>query len=280
MILDPLSVILALSLSIFCFVIQLLFVKKLQFDAIKKKLRPAADEIEHTLMRNFLAFDSIPSKSKLISVISATASKYDIGLFSHLPIHEIIDRLVLAVISNDLVPNHKKKQLSDELIKLKGEPIASEDFIHLVAEGEKADLIEQKNLYNQLTASLAVFFAATVILGVLLSQYSRYLHKELLYLADFSFVFLLGLTLSTMVFSSLQVFRNTLLPTSQGQQEETEYQKRKLPRLSPISSFLSNLGTTQFPAMTELKDRVQEEQQFKPQFMQLKTTSRESLSKE
>ena len=111
--LDTWSIVLSLTLSVFAFLVFLLGSKKLELILIEKKVAPASKEALDVLIKNFLSFGDIPSKSKLISIMTSLARKYQIQLLTHMSIHNIIDNLIYYVISNDLLDPYKKKEIRD-----------------------------------------------------------------------------------------------------------------------------------------------------------------------
>ena len=196
MYLDSWSLILALTLSGFAFLIFLFWNKKAELVCIDKQVKPASEEAHKILVKNFLSLGEIPSKSKLISIMTSVARKYSVHLLSHLPVHAIIDNLIYHVISNDLLDANTKKQMTDRLIKLKTEPISSEDYIYLVVEGQEYALWKQKFAYSQvinvlLGAMLGIIFISIISLqfkSTLSTSSAQMLQAALLSLLGFSFL--------------------------------------------------------------------------------------------
>lgn len=169
--LDLWSSVIAVVLSTFGFLVFLLLNKKVEIGLIEKQIEPASKEAQNVLIKNFLSFGEIPTKSKLISIMTSLARKYHVQLLSHMPIQNVIDNLIYYVISNDLLDPYKKKEISDKLIKLKTEPISSEDYLQMVADNEEAYTWRQKFIYSQLTKVLIYSSLFIISLGVFVTQF-------------------------------------------------------------------------------------------------------------
>lgn len=205
--LDTWSIVLSLTLSVFAFLVFLLGRKKLELVLIEKKVAPASKEALDVLIKNFLSFGDIPSKSKLISIMTSLARKYQIQLLTHMSIHKIIDNLIYYVISNDLLDPYKKKEISDNLIRLKQEPISSEDYLQMLAENEEAHSWKQKLAYSQLAQILIASSVFIIVLGITITQFRNYLNNQVFYLMNWFLVSAIG-------FSVLVAFQSliTILP--------------------------------------------------------------------
>jgi hypothetical protein len=210
--LDPWSVVLSLVLSVFGFLIFLLGNKKHELGMIDKKVSPAAKEALDVLIKNFLSFGDIPTKSKLISIMTSVARKHQVQLLTHLPIQNIIDNLVYYVISNDLVEPYKKKEISDSLIRLKMEPISSEDYLQMVADNEEASSWKQKLAYSQLTKVLISASLLIVVLGIVATQFKASLGPKATYLITWLLISTIGFTALVAGYTLLTVLSHFSLP--------------------------------------------------------------------
>ncbi len=204
--LDPWSIVLSLVLSTFAFLVFLLWNKRFELAMIERKVAPAAREALDVLIKNFLSFGDIPTKSKLISIMTSVARKHQVQLLTHLPIQNIIDNLVYHVISNDLLDPYKKKELSDSLIKLKVEPINSEDYVQMLADSEESNSWRQKLAYSQLTKVLITSSLIIVTLGVSATQFKTTLGPQLNYLVNWLLVATIGFSALVAGFTLLTVF--------------------------------------------------------------------------
>ena len=214
--LDTWSIVLSLTLSVFAFLVFLLGSKKLELILIEKKVAPASKEALDVLIKNFLSFGDIPSKSKLISIMTSLARKYQIQLLTHMSIHNIIDNLIYYVISNDLLDPYKKKEISDNLIRLKQEPISSEDYLQMLAENEEAHSWKQKLAYSQLAQILIASSAFIIVLGITITQFRNYLNNQVFYLMNWFLVSAIG-------FSVLVAFQSLITILAQlAQQNNTK----------------------------------------------------------
>ncbi|HEY9886573.1 MAG TPA: hypothetical protein V6C96_04855 [Vampirovibrionales bacterium] len=160
--LDPWSIVLGVTLSVFCFLAFILSNRKRELKQAQTQLIPASKEAIDIITKNFLSFSEIPSKTKLISIMKSLARKHKIQISNHFSMHNLIDSLVYQVVSNDLLDPYKKKELTDKLLKLKTEPINTEEYLSLSAENEEARSLTQRNNYSQLAQTLIV---SSLILG-------------------------------------------------------------------------------------------------------------------
>ncbi len=204
--LDTWSIVLSLTLSVFAFLVFLLGSKKLELVLIEKKVSPASKEALDVLIKNFLSFGDIPSKSKLISVMTSLARKYQIQLLTHMSIHNVIDNLIYYVISNDLLDPYKKKEISDNLIRLKQEPISSEDYLQMLAENEEAHSWKQKLAYSQLAQILIGSSVLIIILGITITQFRNYLNNQVFYLMNWFLVSAIGFSVLVAFQSLITIF--------------------------------------------------------------------------
>jgi hypothetical protein len=190
--LDVWSVVIACVLSVFSFLVFLLAIKKAELTLIENQVIPASKEALEVLIKNFLSFGEIPTKSKLISVMTSLARKHHVQLLSHLPIQNVIDNLIYYVISNDLLDPYKKKEISDRLIKLKGEPMTSEDYIQMLTDNEEASSWKQKLIYSNLAKVLITSSLIIITLGVCSSQLKATLGPKLAYIFSWALVACIG----------------------------------------------------------------------------------------
>jgi len=204
--LDPWSIVLALVLSVFGFLVFLLWNKKYELSMIEKKVAPAARESLDVLIKNFLSFGDIPTKSKLISIMTSVARKHQVQLLTHLPIQNIIDNLVYHVISNDLLDPYKKKEISDNLIKLKIEPIGSEDYIQMLADSEESSSWRQKLAYSQLTRVLILSSLIILVLGVFATQFKSSIGPQATYIVNWLLFATIGFSVLVAGYTLLTVF--------------------------------------------------------------------------
>jgi hypothetical protein len=217
--LDPWSVVLALVLSVFGFLVFLLWNKRYELGMIEKKAAPAAKESLDVLIKNFLSFGDIPSKSKLISIMTSVARKHQVQLLTSLSIPNVIDNLVYHVISNDLLDPYKKKEISDSLIRLKLEPIAPDEYIQMVADNEEVSSWRQKLTYAQLTKVLISASLLIVVLGITATQFKTSLGPQGMYLVNWLLVSTIGFSGLVAGFTFLTVF--SYFSKSNKQQQQT-----------------------------------------------------------
>jgi hypothetical protein len=203
--LDPLSIALALVLSVFGFLVFLLWNKKYELNMVEKRVAPAAKESLDVLIKNFLSFGDIPTKSKLISIMTSVARKHQVQLLTHLPIQNIIDNLVYHVVSNDLLDPYKKKEISDNLIKLKTEPINSEDYVQMLTDNEESASWKQKLAYSQLTKVLISSSVFIVVFGIIATQFRDALGGQAAYIVDWLLCASIGFSVLVACFTFLTV---------------------------------------------------------------------------
>jgi hypothetical protein len=220
--LDTWSIVLSLTLSVFAFLVFLLGRKKLELVLIEKKVAPASKEALDVLIKNFLSFGDIPSKSKLISIMTSLARKYQIQLLTHMSIHNVLDNLIYYVISNDLLDPYKKKEISDNLIRLKQEPISSEDYLQMLAENEEAHSWKQKLAYSQLAQILIGSSAFIIVLGITITQFRNYLNNQVFYLMNWFLVSAIGFSVLVAFQSLITILAHQSLITILAQQNNTK----------------------------------------------------------
>lgn len=210
--LDPWSIVLSLVLSVFGFLVFLLVNKRLELVLVEKKVAPACKEALDVLIKNFLSFGDIPSKSKLISIMTSLARKHQVQLLVHLSIQNVIDNLVYYVISNDLLDPYKKKEISDSLIRLKMEPISSEDYMQMVVENEEATSWKQKLIYTQLTRVLIFSSVLIVTLGVCATQFKASLTPQITYLINWFLLSTIGFSVLVAAYTLITIFSQLIKP--------------------------------------------------------------------
>ncbi len=229
---DFLSIILSLGISVFAFLIFVLFLKKYQIVEIQKKCKPAIEEIHQIIIKNFLAHGNIPDKSKLLSIMSSSASKYEIQILSHLPIQTVIDKLIFSVVSNDLLDFNKKKELSDGLMRLKSQPINSEDYINLIIENEKNDSFKQKLTYSSLIITLTISSLFIVATYFLINNFAIYLSEDSYYFANLAFITFIGFSSLITLFSCFYIIRDFLFPSFSNDKKKQKELLKELNKLS------------------------------------------------
>ncbi|MDX1918009.1 MAG: hypothetical protein SFT81_02545 [Candidatus Caenarcaniphilales bacterium] len=221
---DPWSIVLSIVLSTFGFLLFILWNRKHEINTIEKRVFPAAKESQDVLIKNFLSLGDIPTKSKLISIMTSVARKHQVQLLVHLPIPNVIDNLVYYVISNDLLDPSKKKEITDNLIRLKTEPMNSEDYYQMVAESEESQSWKQKITYAQLIRVLVASSVGIIALGLGVNYFADYIAQSP------QAYHTLMLTLTTMIGFSILIAGYTVMtiftnfskpslsaPTDQGQ---------------------------------------------------------------
>ncbi|MDJ0626321.1 MAG: hypothetical protein QNJ31_08165 [Candidatus Caenarcaniphilales bacterium] len=232
--LDIWSSILAIVLSVFAFSVFLLLNKKTELHLIEKQVEPASKEAQNVLIKNFLSFGEIPTKTKLISIMTSLARKHHVQLLSHLPIQNVIDNLIYYVIANDLLDPYKKKEISDKLIKLKTDPISSEDYLQMVADNEEAYIWKQKFIYSQLTKVLVCSSLFIVSLGVAITQFKG-LPEQVNYLINWSLVCSISFSLFVVVYSVITILSHMSF-FNKSENEDSS----KLPLLEKSSRLINN----------------------------------------
>ena len=190
--LDPWSIVLSLVLSVFGFLVFLLWNKRYELSMIERKVAPAIQESHDVLIKNFLSFGEIPTKSKLVSIMTSVARKHQVQLMTHLSIQNVIDSLVYYVISNDLLDPYKKKEISDSLIRLKLEQISQDDYLQIIADSEESLSWRQKISYAQLTKVLIFASLTIIVLGVSATQFKGFIGPQLMYLMNWILVSSIG----------------------------------------------------------------------------------------
>lgn len=249
---DSLTIALSLVISLFSFLVFILFTKRSELNFIQKELGPVLVEAKKALMQNFLSLGVTPSKSKFISILSGIAKKHNIQLLSYVPLHEMIDDLVYSVISNELVDSNKKEMLVNQLMQLKNEPINSEDYAYLLVEIEKADSLKHKMMYTNFISALVVSSLITVGLALPFIQFRAYWSQEVVYIVSLVLMGVIGFSVLTaltsiwLVCSSIFVGKNES-PVQQQKnlvainQQAIDYESLSLQKKKPINSLNSKL---------------------------------------
>lgn len=251
--LDSVSIALSLTISLFSFLIFSLYAKRREMNVVQSKLKPVAEEAKSILMQNFLAFGIIPSKSKLISVLSGVANKHNVQLLSHFPLHEIIDDIIFSVVSNELLESDKKEAFTNSLVKLKSEPMNSEDYVYLVSEIEKDDMVKQKAFYSTFMTALIASSIVTIATAIPFVQFKYYWSEEVAYIANLVILSSLGFSILTAMVAiwsiSSTLFRNTA--------RKTPEQRKALLNLSK-TTIDNELASTVTASTTSLITKVDE----------------------
>ncbi|MDX1919953.1 MAG: hypothetical protein SFU25_04365 [Candidatus Caenarcaniphilales bacterium] len=222
--LDAWSVILASVLSVFSFLVFMLVNKRSELNMIEKQVVPASKEALEVLIKNFLSFGEIPTKSKLISIMTSLARKHHVQLLAHLPIQNVIDNLIYYVISNDLLDPYKKKEISDRLIKLKTEPMTSEDYLQMLADNEEANSWKQKLIYTQLAAVLIYSSLLIIALGVCSSQLKVNLTPQIIFLMNWFLVATIGFSVLVAAYTISVVYSHYLQAESKQTPNDRKFQ--------------------------------------------------------
>lgn len=202
---------------------------------IERRVAPAVKEALDVLIKNFLSMGDVPTKSKLISIMTSLARKHQIQLLTHLSVQNIIDSLVYYVISNDLLDPYKKKELSDNLIRLKQEPVSSEDYMQMIATNEESIGWKQKLIYSQLTKILIVSSVSIIGLGVALSQFKGYMNNYAIYIVNWLLVAFIGFSVLMAAYTLFTVFSH-LAESSKKNQPQAQNKEIKALIDSPQTS--------------------------------------------
>lgn len=218
---------------------------------IEKKVAPAARESLDVLIKNFLSFGDIPTKSKLISIMTSVARKHQVQLLTHLPIQNIIDNLVYHVISNDLLDPYKKKEISDNLIKLKVEPIGSEDYIQMLADSEESSSWRQKLAYSQLTRVLISSSLLIVVLGIAATQFKSSIGPQATYIVNWLLFATIGFSVLVAGYTLLTVFSH-FSKSNKNNSENSAPSERKLSKAPSNNSLPRARG----PALRQQTERM------------------------
>jgi|GEM_PF-4163720 len=249
--LDPVSIITSLVLSSFGFLVFLLWNKKSELNIIEKRVSPAAKETQDALIKNFLSFGEIPSKSKLISIITSVARKHQVQLISYLPIPSIIDNLVYYVISNDLLDPYRKKEISDSLIQLKMEPISSVDYTQIYSDLSEWGSWKQKLVYGQLIKILIISSSALITLGIATAQLGVYLGSQVSYVLERLLTTTIGFCVLLAFFTLFTVVKSLYLNSNNKKTEEKaknpvekedDYESKTYTAKSVSSSSVQNVS--------------------------------------
>lgn len=222
--LDAWSIVLATVLSVFSFLVFMLINKRIELNMVEKQVVPASKEALEVLIKNFLSFGEIPTKTKLISIMTSLARKHHVQLLTHLPIQNVIDNLIYYVISNDLLDPYKKKEISDRLIKLKTEPMTSEDYLQMLADNEEANSWKQKLIYSQLATVLICASLVIITLGVSSSQLKAILTPQIVFLINWLLVATIGFSLLVAAYTIAVVYSHYLQAESKEVSNDRKHQ--------------------------------------------------------
>lgn len=281
--LDSVSIALSLTISLFSFLIFSLYAKRREMNMVSSQLKPVAEEAKSILMQNFLAFGIIPSKSKLISVLSGVANKHNVQLLSHFPLHEIIDDIIFSVVSNELLESEKKEAFTNSLVKLKSEPMNSEDYIYLVSEIEKDDAVKQKAFYSTFMTALIASSIITIATAIPFVQFKYYWSEEVSYIANLVILSSLGFSILTAFVAiwsiSSTLFRNTARKTPEQRKALLNLSKTTID--NELSSGTMQTSTTSLITKVDEIKKAAETTKAEPKKVttKKKTTTRKTISK-
>ena len=162
----PWSLALAILLGALCFGAFYLLCGLVERWYIRWRLAPLKQETVNLLLKNNLATGQLPNKARLVGLLSAISAESGIDLFSHWPLAQVIDQLIYLVQSNELLAPHQRRNLSENLQKLKAEPLSTADYLQLAQAGERKQLgLGERCRYLLLIGALIV--ASIVVISLL-----------------------------------------------------------------------------------------------------------------